>query len=762
MAKSVLDNKQCFFFCFRSTTSTCSLPSIESRQPPRKKLEEVSGFVVVTKQNYFKPIGKKQQNRKPQQRSSEQEIYCVEDQKDTDYYNQQMKGDNQQEIRFGGSSRIYLDSQDVNGDQETEMSEYKSEKDLLESPFMGPQMCGGDIDKCTGTIEDRIQLQDICDEKENETILIRANEIYNSDFGRQFVECQRSEIPPNISQAVQTLPHRNSVGDKRRDERNHKQDMKMQTIAEGCAEEFISSMKQSPVSSARDKIYANDYITQPYVCALDSTSDMKKLEKIEAIEGWMKIYESEFFNERYKEIDNKKNNTSVKEAMEHNTAVPMQEPHNLNSHATILPGTRDRTVEPAGIQTSTNFFHSYVDVIGAKQRESLIQRIPECSGSRPRNEGAKKSPSIKLSQQGLDPLKYFTGETLDEIQFNQGNYGSRGKKELPFPKTLTRIHHTEDQPLPPKGIQENSRGLIQNMNTKSNFSENSSLMTLNNSERINFSSQANNINLEDVSIEPICEAVRVVPQQQSNSFQFKARSGFKKHSTEVGNNATLEQIEAMIEPEIEEHPSREQTFKKRKPRKKGAKPEQNNTNCHSLMPDIVKVKLGIDNQSKILDRLDLMMKHNEITNRATHKTNDTQAALVPCSEILVSLHKSDTGIGKSEIISRRPFSFPSSLFHSKNVTDSESSGISEMNKSHTQCNVNRECSNMSAIEGMNDGRIIEQRLHVSPQCPSLQKFPVGQTGGSGYQISSGHPIGEYYFFDKPIVIFSAYLFYKIY
>jgi hypothetical protein len=280
-----------------------------------------------------------------------------------------------------------------------------------------------------------------------------------------------------------------------------------------------------------------------------------------------------------------------------------------------------------------------------------------------------------------------------------------------------------------------------NQDTERNLSENGSLMTSNNSERINCPVQSDNIKEEDVSIEPICEAVRVT-YQQSNSFQFKARLGFQKRPKEVDNNATLEQIEAMIEPKTEEQTSREQTCKKRESRNAGAMPEQIRTNYHSLMPDIVKVKLGIDNQSKILDRLDVMMKHNEITNRSTYKTNDTKAALVPCSEILMSLHKSDSGIGKAELISCRSLSFPSSLFHSKNVTDSESSGICKRNKSHTQCNVNSECSNVSPIKQMGDQRIIEECLHNSPQCSSLQKFPVGPNEGSGYHMATGHPIGE--------------------
>jgi hypothetical protein len=245
-------------------------------------LEEVSGFIVVTKQNYFKPIRKKQQNQKQQQCSSEQEIYCAQDQKGTDHYNQQMKGNSQKEIRLGGTSRFYLDSREVNGDKETEASEYESEQNPPKSLAMRAQTGDGFTDKCIGTrAEDKIQLRDICDGKVNKNILVRSNEIYNSDFGRQNIECQRSEVPLDKSQAVQTLPHGNTVGDRRRDESNHKQDMKMHTIAEGCVEEFSPSMHKLPASSARGKIYANDYITQPYVHALDSTSDVKKLDKIE-------------------------------------------------------------------------------------------------------------------------------------------------------------------------------------------------------------------------------------------------------------------------------------------------------------------------------------------------------------------------------------------------------------------------------------------------------------------------------------------------
>ena len=54
------------------------MPSVTSRKPPRKKLEEVSGFVVVTKQNYLKPLRKKQQGENKQIiQNTEDNCACV-------------------------------------------------------------------------------------------------------------------------------------------------------------------------------------------------------------------------------------------------------------------------------------------------------------------------------------------------------------------------------------------------------------------------------------------------------------------------------------------------------------------------------------------------------------------------------------------------------------------------------------------------------------------------------------------------------------
>jgi hypothetical protein len=663
------------------------LPSIDSRQPPRKKLEEVSGFVVVTKQNYFRPIRKKLQNQTQQKRSSEQEMYCVEGQKD-------------------------------------------GEQNEPKLSAMRTQTGNSITDKRTGTsVGDTIQVH-ICEGKENETTLVRQNEVYNSDFGRQSAEYQHPQGPPNKPQALRTLPHRNYIGDRGKDECIHKQCKEMQKIVEGCDEELISPIKQSTVLSSRGKICAND-ITEPYVRVLDNKSDVMKLDKIEAIEGWMKIYENEFFNERNKANDNKETGSSVTEDLDLNSTVPIQRTQISASHPAILQDTRQKAAKPAGTRTSANLFPSCVDVTCAKQRQCLSQALPEYSGPHPRSEKAKKSPSIDLSQQRLDSSKHFSGETLEEMQLHQQKCGNTDKEELPFART----HHTETQSIPPKPVCEEKK----HWNAKSDHPENSCLMAPNNKERMNCPMQSNNV--DRVSIEPMCEAVRVI-HQQTDSLQFKARPGFKRCPPGAGSKATLEQIEAMIESRTEEQPSKEHTLRQREARRSGAKPEPIRTSCHILMPDIVKVKLALDNQSKILDRLDLMINHNEKTNWGTYKPENTHAASVPRSEILTSLRE----VAEGKFVSCRPFGSLSSPSSLKNVRDSELSGILEAGKPHTQCNENSDC---SALKHMTEGTIIEEHLRGSPQCPSVQKFAAGHNGRSGYRVQTGHSAGEYRSFGTP-------------
>jgi hypothetical protein len=670
-------------------------------------LEEVSGFVVVTKQNFFRPIRKKQQNQQRQQQNSpEKEIYFVANQKHTDRYN-------------------LHDTQEEKYDEETELSGHKSDQNSSKlSDTKTIQTRNGSTSKCTGTCnEGRIQLRHACDEKENKLFPVD-----DADFERHHAEGMRPKVPLSKSRVTQIIRHRNSAEERRDDS------YKMQTIAEGCVQE------QSQVPSGQCRSNVDGHTRQR---ALDTTTDVKTLDKIEAIEGWIKIYESEFFTERNKEMRNKIPRTPVNEVMQHNTTVAIQETCNLAT----LPGSG-----PAEIKTSTDYVHNYVEATGPLTQNECA-RIPECSGSHPRIETANKSASIKRSQQDLESLKYTSAESLEEMQFNQKNCGSKCK-ETSLPKVSIETHQINDQTMNHERSQEHFCNPITNMNTESNILKNISSTSVNDSQHLKCSSQKNNVYEGEISIEPICKAVRVVHQEheQSNSFQFMARSEFKKHTTRTGNIATLEEIEAMIEPDLKEPSSTKQTSKERKSDRTGAKSEPSRTNIQSLIPDIVQVKLGIENQSKILDKLDLMMKHSELVERGTYKTKDAQTVLVPCSENLVSEHLTSIGTGNTELTSCRQFNFPSNIFHSKPAADCESSGISEMNKPHGQCNVSSEWSNVSVCTQMMREGITEHRHRLSPQCRSLQNFPVGQNQAFGPGTLKGHPTGEYHSFNKPVSI----------
>jgi hypothetical protein len=659
-----------------------------------------------------------------------------------------MKEDNQHDIRFGGTNRIYRDSQEEKSDQEIEMSEYKMQQNHLKSAGT----------KRIQTREgERIQLREACDEKENEIIRIRSNQIDSTDFERHNPEVLRSKEPQNKSHVTQIVRHRNSAEDRKIEERNYGKDKRMQTIAEGCTEEFCSSNQLPELSSSRCKSSDNDSLRKPHVCALDSATNMKRLDKIEAIEGWMKIHESEFFNERNNETGNKRVNTPVKDEMQYSKALSVQESCNALQHSRALQCTRLKCTEPAGIQTYTDYLHSYGDATGATQSESFTRKecakIPECPGLHPRSERANESASIKWSQQGLDSLKYIPAETSEGTQMKQHNYGSRGE-DSPIPKTSINIHLTKRQPINPERSQENLCNPITNMNTKCNILEDTSLASSSISH-LNCSSQTNNTNEEEISVEPICKAVHVTQQhQQSSSLQLTKRSDFKKRSREVGKYATLEQIEAMIEPKLEEQSSKEQAFNDSDSGNTGATTiSSRKTNFQSLVPHIVQVKLGIENQSKIIDKLDMMMKHSEIVEQIPYKSSDMQAALTACSENLVSGHKRPNEIGNTELISCSQY--PSNTHQSKTVIHSEPSATSEVNKSVNQSNVSGECSKASAYKQMSGGSVMEQRPLFSPQCLSSQNFTVGQYQASGYGTSKALPRGKYNSFKKPIIIYNC-------
>jgi hypothetical protein len=610
----------------------------------------------------------------------------------------------------------------VKEDKGREKPDDKTEQTISKLPGMRMRTRQDDI----GTLcENRIQLRVESGERGKESVRVLSKRSDDATAGSYADEGLQSEVSHNKSQATQAIGHRNVNEDRGRHSLSHGEDKKMKTIAEGYVKEFSPPIQNSQLTSARSDSSFYDHTRESGICGSDRTTDLKWLEKIEAIEGWMKLYESEFSNERQKEIGNKINNTEVKD----NANLVMQEAHNVASHPPLTKGTT-RSMETSNVQKSTAFLPNYVDVIGAKHRESLTQRTSECSGRHPRTERENNSSSIKRSQQDLHSLKYISAETLEETEFKQQNFRTRDKESF-IPNTLTKIYEETGQPLNTERTQEGFFGPVTSTNTENRFLENISLPPSSNSQNTNYSSRTNNFKEDEIVVEPMCQAVRI--EQQENQ-QFMARSQFKKPSTGRGKSATLEQIEAMIEPKIEEAAVNEC-----KSRNTEATTElSKRSSFYSLIPDIVQVKAGIDNQSKILDKLDEMMKHSGIVDRSKCKTKDTKTASVQGSEILMTGDDESSAIGKAEIISCDPLSFLPDTSHSKLRSDPKNSKISDKSQ-----NVSGACHELSVFKQMSGGRIIECTPEVSLQCPSLQKFPAEQSGVLGCRTTYCCPVGEY-------------------
>jgi hypothetical protein len=699
-------------------------------------LEEVSGFVVVTKQNYFKPIRKNEQEKQCRK-------YSAEEQKGMDHYSQRNKDDNEQQITSRETTRIYFDSQERKEDKGGEQSEYNTEQKLSKLSGMRTKTEEDDTSKSMVTFpEKRIPLRVECGEKGKERARIRSNQSDDAASRSYIDEGLHSKVSQSISQTTQAMGNRNLNEERERDNLSYREEKEMQTLAEGYVKEFFPSIKNSQVSLEVSNSSSNDHTRRRYtrMCDLESTTDLKRLEKIEAIEGWINLYESEFSNERNKAIRNTINNTEVKKVIKNNATLGMQESQKGALYS-ILSGGTSKSMDTAKVQRSTALLPNYVDIIGAKQRESLTQRATEYSGLHPRIEKVNNSASTKRSQHELHSLKYISAETLEETEYNQQTFRTTGK-ETSIPNTSAKTYETRDESVNIEGTQEGFFGPITNTITGNGFLENISLRPSSILQNKNYYSRKNNSNKGEIVVEPICQVVRLAQQQNE---QFMARSEFKKPSTSGGNSATLEQIEAMIEPKLEEHSVNEHNVKGCTSRKTGTKTEPSRrSSFHSLMPDIVQVKLGIDNQSKILDKLDKMMKHSGIVDPNRCETKPTKAASVQCSEeILVTGGNTDNAIGKAELISCAPLSFPSDNFHSKIESKCENSKISDNNESQSQNTVNTACSNVSVFKQMSGGRIIERNTQASLPCPSLQKFPKGQKDVFGYPTPNFYPIGEY-------------------
>ena len=716
-----VNTKEYPIFGFRSTASSCSLPSIGTRQPPRKKLEEVSGFVVVTKQNYFKKILK-------DQRQQQFRAHCAIEQKGTDRYSQRTKGDIHQVIRCGESTRNVFDNQEAKEDELREQFENKTKQKTSKLSDMRMNTRQDNTSGRIGTFsEDGIQSRDECVETDKECARIRSNQSGDAASGRYSDEGEHSRVTHNKSQETPNTGHRNITEDRSRENLSQKEVKEMQTVAERCVKEVFPSIKNSQVSSVRSNSSSNDHTTQIDMCDLKRTADLKRMEKIEAIEGWMKLYESESANEREKEICNKINNNEEKEVLIHNASLCRQDAQKAASHSALSQGTSKSMGTPKS-QTSAAFLPKYVDVIGAKQRESLTQRTTHCSGSHPRNEGENILANIKPSQQDLESFKYILSETLEEREFNQQNVRTGGK-ERSVSNTYAKIHEAGVQPVNIERAEEGFFGLITNMNTGNDFLENVPLTPLSTLQNMSYSSRIKNSNESGVVVEPICHVVRLAEQQNE---QFFARSQFKRASTREGNGVTLEQIEAMIEPNIEEPSVNEQKVKECKPINTVAKTEPNRSSYQSLIPGIMQVKLGIDNQSKILDKLDEMMKHSGIVDRNVCTTRPIKAASVQCSEE-VTEENTACAVGKAEVTSRGHLSFPSDSVNSKIKSDRENSKISHNNEAQHRSPIIGSFSDVSAFKQMSGGR-----SHDLLQCPCLHKLHV-----CGCRTTNCCPVGEY-------------------
>jgi len=689
-------------------------------------MEEVSGFVVVTKQNYFKPILK-------DQRQQECRIYGAEQQKGTDYYSQRTKGDTHQAIRSGETARIYFDSQETKEDELREQFEHKTEQ--KPSKLSGTRMKARQ-DSTSGSIGtfsgDRIQLRGECFETDNESARIRSNQNDDAASGCYSDEGEHSKVTQNKSQETPLMSQRDITEERSREDASQKEVKEMQTVAERCVKEFFPPIKNSQILLSGSNSSSIDHTRQIDMCDLERKADLKRMEKIEAIEGWVKLYESEFSNEREKAIGNKVNNNGEKEVIQHNAHLSMQESQKAASYSVLAEGTSKSMGKPK-VQTSTAFLPKYVDAIGAKQRESLTQRTTECSGSHPRTERANNLANTKRSQQDLHSFQYISSETLEETEFNQQNVRTGGK-ETSVPNTSAKIHETGVHPVNIERTQEGFFGPIKNANTGNDFLGNITLTPLSAVQNMNYSWRRNSSNEDETVVEPTCQVVRISEQQNEQVF---ARSEFKKASKGEGKGTTLEQIEAMIESNLEEPSVNVQKFKECKPINTVAKIKTNRSSYHSLIPNIMQVKLSIDNQSKILDKLDEMMKQSGIVDRNMCRTKATRVASVQCSEE-VTEGNTACAIGRAELTSSGHLSFPSECVNSKIKSDRENSKLSYNNESQHRSTLSDACSNVSVFKQMSDGRTTERKAQDLLQCPCLQKFHV-----CGYRTTNCCPVGEY-------------------
>ncbi|XP_069693832.1 uncharacterized protein [Periplaneta americana] len=630
-----------------STVSTCSLPSIGTRQQPRKKLEEVSGFVVVTKQNYFKPVRKKQQSQHPLQRDFGQDEDGVEEKCDKQQIEHSFR-----KFSDDMSSQIHHRIQKESQNKTLKLSEYNAQK------------LSSNLHTSSTDIETALNDAIVCAQHVTDLQNPYSEKFVKMSSGKEESQVNRNFLP-KIEHTPQTISQR-LTSERRREERRDSQNVtKMQTIIEGSIEETCAASQYSQLTSEPNR---NIDIRE-----FGNPAESSKQDKIDAIEGWIKIQESELFaGNKYQ---NKKiSNSPATEILEQNKSMRIKDL--IKPYSYLSTQNTENPTDCSSGHIDTN------DKIYVSISQSKCHNIQESSRNFSQIEKIKAPGRTKRSHQILEPLI----RTSEEIRPSQCSSRTTDTESL-----ISQAHRMSNQ-IKLKDISTE----VSNSQSEINLQETIAPVASNITQQQNPYSQANklpNDKYEEFSVEPPCEAVRVVNQQYQNSFNFTPRPQFKKQVSKT-QKETLEQIESMIEPKIETE----------------IDPTSSRTRFQSLMPDIVQVKLGIENQSKLLEKLDLMMKQSEITDNSKQQQRNPKSTLLSSSEALANVRRSESGDSKMSL--NKQFNFPSSVFKSGNLPDSK-----QFPSSQHQCSVSAQ----SCYKQMSGGMVME-----SPQLFE----EIGQAVGS--------------------------------
>jgi hypothetical protein len=280
-------------------------------------------------------------------------MHRSEEQQGVVHNSRRAMGDIHQAIRGGETTRIYFESQEGKKDEIREQSEYKTGQNhsKLSVTRMKTRQ-----DNTSGSIanlsENRIRLRDECVESDKEHPRVRSNQNDGAAAGGYIDEGVHSKVTHNKSQETPITGHRNVTEERIRDDLSQRGGKEIQTAVERCDKEFFPPVKNPQVTLGGSNSSSNGHTRQIDMGDLESTADLKRLEKIEAIEGWMKLYESEFSNEREQEIDNKINKNETKKVIKHNEPLSTQVSRKAVSQS-ILSGGTSQSLGTPKVQKST-------------------------------------------------------------------------------------------------------------------------------------------------------------------------------------------------------------------------------------------------------------------------------------------------------------------------------------------------------------------------------------------------------------------------